>query len=152
MEDLNAHLLRQLNPDILYQHLYPYTYHSPPSMLLRDIRSYKKDIDLIYSIYETQYNERMLNNDLMYYMTNKHMKDTRFEPYKPAYHTIYLRAFSNEIPTVDELDKMHCRMFQSRIVNNDCVVVKRQNRNLLALMTVEERNHFIEQYILGIDQ
>lgn len=150
MEELNTHLLSQFSTDILYQHIYPYTYTSPPSMLLRDIRSYKKDIDLIYSIYETQYNERMLNNDLMYYMTNKHMSDKITDPYKPAYHTIYLRAHTNRTPTTDELDVLHSRMFQTTVLSNNDVI-KRQNRYLLALMTIEERNHFIETYILGLD-
>ena len=49
---------------VVHKHIIPYTYLPQPKALLRDIRNYIQDINLIESVYLTQYNEFILLSDL----------------------------------------------------------------------------------------
>ena len=42
---------KNITEDLLINHIYPYAVHKLPPALLRDIRSFQKDMDIIENIY-----------------------------------------------------------------------------------------------------
>ena len=143
MDDTVHEKLKQcLNEDILYNHVYPYTMNMMPKNLMCDIRSFKNDINIIDSIYQTQYTSRTLHNDLSYFIYH-YLNES--EPNIPGYIILYRRLRGCCNKTKEELYEIHSSMFYHGF---DEITLVNKNRTILSLMTPKERTHFIETFIL----
>lgn len=123
--------------DVIRRHIIPYTYLPQSKELLRDIRNYKQDINLIESIYYTQYNEFILLTDLLlfhkynYYM--KHVSKKMIE--------LITRHFM--LITMDNND-LNKYMRKFRNTNRR----RRAIKFIWGLMTPDERTKFINDYLI----
>jgi hypothetical protein len=125
---------------VIFKHIVPYTYTTQSNNLLRDIRNYNKDINLIESIYLTQYNEFILLVDL--YLFHNYTLNMRYLPQKLE--TTFKRHFMLKDKTPHEL-----RLYM--VMNNLPHKRRRNTKFIWGLMTPEERNTFINSYILNED-
>ena len=121
---------------VAHKHIIPFTYLLQPVELLRDIRNYKQDINLIEDTYYTQYNEFILLTDLLL-----------FHGYN--YNLNYI---SNSL---GYLMNRHIKLKNKDLIdlNNYMVIIKKPNRRkqtikfIWGLMTPEERNKFVNDYL-----
>ena len=136
----------------------PYTYKLQNKELLRDIRTYYTDMNILDNIYGTQYNSNILLHDLkifcllpqipfsLYNMNNDpdEVNNTSMIDL-PRCFTIWKRYFINKgLNNVELLKKM-----LPFLSNNQSI--SRKIHFIFGLLTVEERNRFIEKHIIDIE-
>ena len=133
----------------------PYTYQLQNKELLRDIRSYHTDKNILDNIYGTQYNNNILLHDLKQFcllteiplyivldnpdeVNNISIEDL------PLCFTIWSRYYANQqLDNVKLMNEM-IPFITSRIDSS----LSRKIQFIFGLLTVEERTQFIERYIL----
>jgi len=122
---------------VAHKHIIPYTHLPQSKELLRDIRNYTQDIKLIEDIYFTQYNEIVLLTDLL-----------QFHGYN-----FNINYISNSLGV---LMNRHVKLKHKDMIdlNNYMVTINHPSRRrrtinfIWGLMTPEERNKFINDYLL----
>lgn len=135
----------------------PYTYQLQNKELLRDIRTYHTDKNIIDNVYGTQYNNNILLHDLNQFC---------LLTYIPLYISLTYPEEVNNI-SIDDLPlcfTLWRRYYGNQQLNNIQLLQKmvpylstyissipRKIHFILGLLTVEERNQFIERYILNND-
>jgi hypothetical protein len=125
---------------VVHRHIIPYTYLPQSKGLLRDIRNYTQDIKLIEDTYYTRYNEFILLTDLLLY-------------HGYSYNLNYI---SN---TLLALMNRHIQLKHKDIIdlNNYIITItksskrKRNIKFIWGLMTPDERNEFINKYLIDDD-
>jgi hypothetical protein len=133
----------------------PYTYQLQNKELLRDIRTYRTDKNILDNVYGTQYNNNILLHDLKQFcllteiplyivldnpdeVNNISIEDL------PLCFTIWSRYYANQqLDNVKLMNEM-IPFITSRIDSS----LSRKIHFIFGLLTVEERNQFIERYIL----
>lgn len=122
---------------VVHKHIIPYTYLPQSKALLRDIRNYIQDINLIESVYLTQYNEFILLSDLfLFHGFNYTMSDI-----SANLASLFKRhvVFQN---------KKHIELYpylrSMNVSNRRHAMIK----FIWGLMSPEERNEFINDYLL----
>ena len=124
---------------VIHRHIIPYTYLLQSKELLRDIRSYNQDYNIIMNYYHTQYNDNILIADILFYykvpikLVNVLMRHVK-------YHNCQMSDMYNLIIST----------YYS--YNTNSVSLRRIIRNILGLMTPEERTGFINKYIIPPDK
>jgi hypothetical protein len=122
---------------VIHRHIIPYTYLLQSKQLLRDIRSYKQDYDIIMSHYSTQYNDNILIADILfYYKVPLRLVSILMR------HAMYMNRNPSDMYT------LIISMYYNYNTNN--VSVHRIIRTILGLMRPEERTRFINKYIIII--
>jgi len=123
---------------VIHKHVIPYTYLPQSKILLHNIRNYKQDINLIEDIYLTQYNEFIMLVDLLgfynYYMNTKNMNER-----------------------LQALLKRHIMLKNKDVIELNQIMIscikpsmrKRSVKLIWGLMMPDERNIFINDYILN---
>lgn len=123
---------------VIHKHVIPYTYLPQSKILLHNIRNYKQDINLIEDIYLTQYNEFILLVDLLgfynYYMNTKNINER-----------------------LQALLKRHIMLKNKDVIELNQIMIscikpsmrKRSVKLIWGLMMPDERNIFINDYILN---
>lgn len=120
---------------VIQRHIIPYTYLPQSKQLLRDIRSYIQDYNIIMSHYSTQYNDNILLADiLVYYKVPLRLVSILRR------HVMYINRTPSDIYTL--ITSMYYNY------NTNDVLLHRIIRTILGLMTPEERTHFINKYII----
>ena len=122
---------------VAHKHIIPYTHLPQSKELLRDIRNYTQDIKLIEDIYFTRYNEFVLLTDLL-----------QFHGYN-----FNINYISNSLGV---LMNRHVKLKHKDMIdlNNYMVTINHPSRRrrtinfIWGLMTPEERNKFINDYLL----
>ena len=133
----------------------PYTYELQNKELLRDIRTYRIDKNILDNVYGTQYNNNILLHDLKQFcllteiplyivldnpdeVNNISIEDL------PLCFTIWSRYYANQqLDNVKLMNEM-IPFITSRID----LSLSRKIHFIFGLLTVEERTQFIERYIL----
>ena len=133
----------------------PYTYQLQNKELLRDIRTYHTDKNILDNVYGTQYNNNILLHDLKQFcllteiplyivldnpdeVNNISIEDL------PLCFTIWSRYYANQqLDNVKLMNEM-IPFITSRIDSS----LSRKIQFIFGLLTVEERTQFIERYIL----
>lgn len=127
--------------DVIINNIIPYTYRVQPEELLRDIRSFKCDLDLVESVYLMQYNEFILLHDLIKFCNNKKYPvfdiDIKFE-------NILNRSFI--IKNMDESTRTHYIFINYHRDMN--FHLNKKIRILWGLLLPTQRSHFINYHIL----
>ena len=122
---------------VVHKHIIPYTYLPQSKTLLRDIRNYIQDINLIEGIYLTQYNEFILLSDLfLFHGFNYTMSDI-----STKLTALFKRhiVFQNK----NKVELYPC-LRSMTVPNRRHSTVK----FIWGLMSPEERNEFINVYLL----
>ncbi len=122
---------------VVHKHIIPYTYLPQSKALLRDIRNYIQDINLIESVYLTQYNEFILLSDLfLFHGFNYTMSDIS---------TNLALLFKRHVVFQN---KKHIELYpylrSMNVSNRRHTMIK----FIWGLMSPEERNEFINDYLL----
>jgi len=133
----------------------PYTYQLQNKELLRDIRSYHTDKNILDNIYGTQYNNNILLHDLKQFcllteiplyivLDNQDEVNNISIEDLPLCFTIWSRYYANQqLDNVKLMNEM-IPFITSRIDSS----LSRKIQFIFGLLTVEERTQFIERYIL----
>lgn len=123
--------------DVVRRHIIPYTYLPQSDELLWDIRHYKPDINILESIYYTQYNEFILLTDLL-----------MFHGY--TYNMIYISAEMLELfkryIMLTKMDNIYLNNYMKI-----CCRTRRRKRVIKfiwGLMTIDERNKFMNDFVI----
>lgn len=122
---------------VAHKHIVPFTYLPQSKELLRDIRNYTQDINLIEDIYYTQYNEFILLTDLLLF-------------HNYSYNLNYIST------SLGYLMNRHIKLKNKDMIdlNNYMEIIKKPSRRkrtikfIWGLMTPEERNNFVNDYLL----
>ena len=122
---------------VAHKHIIPYTYLPQSKELLQDIRNYTQDIKLIEDVYYTRYNEFILLTDLLLY-------------HGYSYNLNYI---SNSLC---DLMNRHIQLKHKDMIdlNNHIITItksskrKRNIKFIWGLMTPDERNEFINKYLI----
>ena len=122
---------------VAHKHIIPYTYLPQSKELLQDIRNYTQDIKLIEDVYYTRYNEFILLTDLLLY-------------HGYSYNLNYI---SNSLC---DLMNRHIQLKHTDMIdlNNYMITItksskrKRNIKFIWGLMTPDERNEFINKYLI----
>lgn len=123
--------------DVIRRHIIPYTYLPQSDELLWDIRHYKPDINILESIYYTQYNEFILLTDLlMFHGYTYNMKYISAEMLELFKRHIILTKMDNTY--LNNFIKKFCRTIRR----------KRAIKFIWGLMTIDERNKFMNEFII----
>jgi hypothetical protein len=118
---------------VIHRHIIPYTYNPQSKPLLRDIRSNVNDYNMIEGVYFTMYNENILLTDLLTY----HKSPVRLV-------AIIMRHIQYKCCNSADVYKMILNTYYIRYNTS----ILRNIRCIWGLMTPEERNDFINTYIL----
>jgi hypothetical protein len=140
-------IFKKIPMTILSQNIMPYAVRPQPPELLRDIRSFHMDMNIIDNIYHTQFNDVVFYTDLMYFVNNRSLSASETNP---AYKNILRRHISLQNATNKEIVDCFQKYFQSLSYAtnlNEKDLIQR-NRALFGLLTPEERTHFINKYVL----
>ena len=70
-ESVITYLNKRLPDELLVNHIYPHLYQVQPKKLLVDIRSYVSDLELLSEVYNTEFNEVILFNDMVNFVTRR---------------------------------------------------------------------------------
>ena len=133
----------------------PYTYQLQNKELLRDIRTYHTDKNILDNVYGTQYNNNILLHDLKQFclLTEIPLYIVLYNPDEvnnvsiedlPLCFTIWSRYYANQqLDNVKLMNEM-IPFITSRIDSS----LYSKIQFIFGLLTVEERTQFIERYIL----
>lgn len=125
--------------DIIINNIIPYTYLVQSKYLLKDIHSYYLCYNIINDIYSLLYNDIILLNDLIIYMRlNENNTSISHKLY-----TLLRRNFIFINKNDNEID-----IFLKNFYNNKFTNKKQKIGFLFGLLTHNERNRFIDNYIL----
>lgn len=133
MENIeNQKLWEKIPLDIIYNHIIPYTYQKKDSNLLNDIQNFIHDYRIILNYYSFEMNEYFLIHDLLVFLINDEITIDFLN------RNVMFKNLS--------LDKKYnyIQHFQKNLNSK----VDQKNKFLLALMTPNERAHFINKYII----
>ena len=131
----------------------PYTYKLQNKELLRDIRTYHTDKNILDNVYGTQYNNNILLHDLNQFCLltyvplyiNLHSDDVNNMSLDdlPLCFTLWRRYYGNKkLNNIELLQKM------VPFLSTYITTISRKVHFIFGLLTVEERTQFIERYIL----
>lgn len=124
---------------VIYRHVIPYTYRVQCKELLRDIRTYKQDYQLINDIYFTQYNENILFIDLLIYCEYSLSDKMVNEKMENILHRHIMLKTKNGIDLYD---------FMVNICREENQYTRRNSNLLFGLLTPDERTEFINNYVI----
>jgi len=140
-------IYKNLPLDIITNYIMPFTYRFQDKKLLRDIRSFKKDYDLIDSIYSYSYKSVILFNDLEIFIRsidNASVVDSIIIR-RGGYMPFISRNYMLKDKSLTELSIFHKSFFQNKSnINN-------KNRIIWGLLTPEERTKFFNTFVLEDD-
>lgn len=146
-EEIKSSIFAKLPLCILSENIIPYIVRPQPQELLRDIRSFHTDMNIVENIYHTQFNDVVFYTDLMYFVNNRSLS---VNERNPTYQNILRRHIILQNATNKEIVDCFQKYFQSlsTVSNlNDKDIIQR-NRTLFGLLTPEERTYFINKYVL----
>ena len=146
-----ADKIKCLPNDLIQYCIIPYTYQIQNKDLLRDIRTYKKDINLLDNIYGTMYTNSILLYDLKRFCQIPHAHGfgdwlEAIDVYEldilPRCFTLWRRHFLYKNMTNTQI--------HTHIINFDIIRTSKQRliMFLWGLLLPEERTDFINKYIL----
>jgi hypothetical protein len=133
----------------------PYTYQLQNKKLLRDIRTYRTDKNILDNVYGTRYNNYILLHDLKQYcqipqlplyIVHDNQDEINNIPIDdlPECFTIWRRYYANQqLDNIELMNKM--MLFLTTRINSS---TSRKIHFIFGLLTVEERTQFIENFIL----
>ena len=133
----------------------PYTYQLQNKALLRDIRTYRTDKNILDNVYGTQYNNNILLHDLkqfcqieeiLFYIVHDNPDEVNNISIDDLPHcfTIWRRYYANQ--QLDNVELMNEMIpFITTRINSS---LSRKIHFIFGLLTVEERTNFIENFIL----
>jgi len=116
----------------------PYTYQLQSPELMRDIRGYRVDIDILDNLYHTQYNDQILLFELKSFCNDTSNNNIM----NPSYKDIWKRHFLYSSISDCNIEQI----IESFIQKN--INIYRKTRFILGLLSIEERNTFINTYVL----
>jgi hypothetical protein len=122
---------------VVHRHIIPYTYLPQSKGLLRDICNYTQDIKLIEDTYYTRYNEFILLTDLLLYHGYS---------YNLNYISNSLLALMNRHIQLKHKDVIDLNNYIITITKSS--KRKRNIKFIWGLMTPDERNEFINKYLI----
>lgn len=120
---------------VIQRHIIPYTYLPQPKKLLRDIRSYIQDYNIIMNYYHTQYNDNILIADILFY-------------YKVPIRLVNVLMRHVKYHNSEKSDMYNLIISTYYNYNINCISLHRVIRTVIGLMTPEERTGFINKYII----
>ena len=129
---------------LIHRCIIPYTYELQPKQLLRDIRSFHTDYNILDNTYHTMYSSSIMCVDLLKFCNQKH----RVLPHISLKYIQILRRHVNLAYKPDEF------LHQLDLHNRPGVgprIHLRRSRFLWGLLSPEERTDFINTYILEDD-
>jgi hypothetical protein len=133
----------------------PYTYQLQNKKLLRDIRTYRTDKNILDNVYGTRYNNYILLHDLKQYcqipqlplyIVHDNQDEINNIPIDdlPDCFRIWKRYYANQqLDNIELMNKM--MLFLTTRINSS---TSRKIHFIFGLLTVEERTQFIENFIL----
>jgi hypothetical protein len=110
----------------------PFTYTLQSRELMRDVRSYRVDMDILENVYNVQYNDDILLFDLTHFCTET-----------LSCYDLWKRHFLYSQFSIDNIYDQISRFIYSNFHTS------RKIRFLWGLLSPEERNEFINSYILS---
>jgi hypothetical protein len=138
-ENVIAYLHNRLPDELLINHIYPHLYEVQPKKLLVDIRSYVSDLELLLEVYNTEFNEVILFNDMVNFVTRRslsiQMMNTQYECILRRYFMLWYKS-----------TKYIIRYYANYLVKDDGNY-NSKIRFMWGLLTPSERNNFIRRYI-----
>lgn len=140
--------IRKIPYDVIINNIIPYTYNTIPPVLMIDIYSYKKDLNMIKNVYAFDYNYKVLFNDLMYYINHiidEHYAVNGNDFIMPQCEKILRRNFM-----ISKMNKTKIVSFANKNLNvniNNEARIERKINYLWGLMTPIERCNFINRII-----
>jgi len=140
-------IYEKLPLDLVINNIMPFAYCPQDKSLLHDIRSFKKDYDLIDSIYSYSYKSIILFNDLELFIRsidNLSVVDSIIIK-RNGYLPFISRNYMLNKKSLCDLAMFHKRFFQNK--NN----INSKNRIIWGLLTPEERTKFFNTFVLEDD-
>jgi hypothetical protein len=122
----------KLLPEIVKNHIIPYTYQTQSKQLMQDVRSFYEDWNLIDGCYSFDYNSLILLKDLIFYADFSRFENIlkRLHRYRETNYTrLYIIAAN--------------LFYNKRNINTD-----RKTRMIVGLLTPKQRTEFINKYII----
>ena len=136
---LNNFLLNKLPFDVIINHIIPFTYKPQPKNLLRDIRSFYHDYQMLDNYYTFDSNNMILIHDLVRFCNNN--RDLLTETLT-GFYVILRRHF--HFKTRDPV-RYIITQFYDNIHSN----IDKKTKFLWGLFTPRERTAFINRYIIS---
>lgn len=136
-------LLDKTNEQIVQEYIHPYAYQCIPRELAVDIRSYKKDMDLLDYMYNYYYRTSVLYTDLMYYLNNPRINNN---DNMPIFFDIIRRFYSNTQMTDKEVSEKFYKLCYN---GNDEKILCHHIRTIIGMLTPTERTDFINRYLFS---
>ena len=175
MDDINTFFEKKLSKSLIYEQIYPYTYKSQPKYLLEDLRDLMELINWLADYYQDFYCYEIFHRDLFTYLEgNESLNMDRVFQYQNNIHNmpvsknwqvIFKRKFNWLILTDEEEIYMINEAFNSFVCASPAITYKFKTRrqalqrnindpklltvcrNVLALMTENERTFFVNYVV-----
>jgi len=146
-------IFTKLPDNIINNHIMPYVYKFQDKNLLLDIHSFKKDYDLVYSIYScepirsSKYSNMLFLNDLQKFIiaidNNSILNSILMNTY--IYSPFFQRNFQLENHSIIDIIRWQKRFYESKLN------ITSKIRIIWGLLTPTERTKFFNKYILEDD-
>uniref|UniRef100_A0A6C0JN63 Uncharacterized protein n=1 Tax=viral metagenome TaxID=1070528 RepID=A0A6C0JN63_9ZZZZ len=136
-------LLNNLPFDVIVNHIIPFTYKPQPQKLLRDIRSYYPDYQMLENYYTFDCNDTILMRDILLFCNTINLSNINYD----NFYSIMRRNFYFHSKTNSFISIYIHRHF-------DCTYMKfsRRIRFYWGLFTPRERTAFINRHIISVLQ
>jgi hypothetical protein len=125
-------LATKLPSEIIINHIMPYTYKTQPNRVLRDIRSFHEDWNVIDSYYSFDFNGAVLLKDLVFYVGFSYIEK------------ILEKLYRYKDTSYEELYEIITSLFY----NNRKINIERKARMIWGLLLPRQRARFINYFIL----
>ena len=175
MDDINRFFEKKLSKSLIYEQIYPYTYKSQPKYLLEDIRDLMELVTWLSDYYQDFYCYEIFHRDLIRYLEGNESLDMdrvfQYEnnihnmPVSKNWQVIFKRKFNWLILTDEEENYMRNEAFNSFLCASPAITYRFKTRrqalqrnindpkllavcrNVLALMTENERTFFVNYVV-----
>jgi hypothetical protein len=144
---MNYNIMKYLPYYLVHRFVIPYTYELQSKPLLADIRSFKRDYNMLENTYLVMYNSRILYNDLVFFCNNKSYHLTNvydLTNISERYIHILRRFVTYKHKNDDDIRNMVVRS-RATLKPYECLS---HARLLWGLLTPLERTDFINKHIL----
>lgn len=133
--------LTKIPNDIIINHIIPFTYQVQSKILLKDIKSFYRDYEIVINYYSFDYNDYVLCSDLIRFINNNY----------------FLNSYSNNIEKLFERSYFYTNIknkeefiisIENNIYNNYIIDPNKVSRIIFGLLKPYERRRFLYRFVI----
>jgi len=136
--------LSKIPNDIIINHIIPFTYELQSKLLLRDIKSFCIDYEIVTNYYSFDYNDYILCSDLIRFVNNNYFSNSYSNSYSNNIKKLFERSYFYNLVSKDE----YLVFIENNVYNNYIINPKKVSRIIFGLLKPYERKRFLHRFVI----